>query len=183
MLLENYHQLKNKETSIIISLILLSVLVRIPVILIYGDTSLDHEWKHLVHNLIVHGQLIYESFDGFLLPNLWMPPLYAYYLYIFSFFGLEDQNYVLLILSTQVLLASISVVVFYKINKKFFSKKMSFYSSLLFSVIPLHVYACSQISSITLQIFLYMLFIYLFFQIGKKQKRRKLFFCWKRTFK
>ena len=82
-------------------------------------------------------------------------------LYIFSFIGLEDQNYILLILSSQVLLASISVAVFYKINKIFFSKKMSFYSSLLFSVIPLHVYACSQISSITLQIFSYMLFIYL----------------------
>ena len=170
MLVKNYRQFKNKETNILILLVLLSVFIRIPIILIYGDTSLDHEWKHLVHNLIVHGQLVYESFYGFLLPNLWMPPLYAYYLYIFSFIGLEDQNYILLILSSQVLLASISVAVFYKINKLFFSGKISFYSSLLFSLFPLHVYACSQISSITLQIFSYMLFIYLFFRLSEKKK-------------
>tara|TARA_B100000029_G_scaffold515027_1_gene620161 strand:+ start:1335 stop:2624 length:1290 start_codon:yes stop_codon:yes gene_type:complete len=171
MLIENYRQLKNKkELNIIIFLFLLSFFIRIPIILIYGDTSLDHEWKHLVNNLILHGQLVYESFDDFLLPNLWMPPLYAYYLYIFSFFGLENNNYVLLILLTQVFIASISVVVFYKINKLFFSKKISFYSSLLFSLIPIHIYASSQISSITLQIFSYMLFIYLFFQIGREKK-------------
>ena len=129
-------------------------MIRIPIIFIFGDTSLENEWEILVHNLIIHGQLVYERFDEFLLPNLWMPPLYAYYIYIFSFFGLEGQNYVLLVLSSQVLLASISVVVFYKINKLFFSQKISFYSSLMFSLFPLHMYACSQISSISLQMFL-----------------------------
>ena len=171
MLLKIYHQLQNKEAVTIITLILLSVFLRIPVVLIYGDTSLDHEWKHLVQNLIVHGQLVYESFDDFLLPNLWMPPLYAYYLYIFSFFGLEDQNYILLVLLSQIFISSISIVIFYQINKLFFTKKISFYSSVLFSVIPLHVYASSQISSITLQIFSYLFFIYLFFRIAKEQKR------------
>ena len=107
MLLKIYHQLQNKEAVTIITLILLSVFLRIRVVLIYGDTSLDHEWKHLVQNLIVHGQLVYESFDDFLLPNLWMPPLYAYYLYIFSFFGLEDQNYILLVLLSQIFISSI----------------------------------------------------------------------------
>tara|TARA_B100000029_G_scaffold509958_1_gene600333 strand:+ start:12318 stop:13619 length:1302 start_codon:yes stop_codon:yes gene_type:complete len=175
MLLKIYHQLKNRETGTIITLILLSVFLRIPVVLIYGDTSLDHEWKHLVQNLIVHGQLVYENFDDFLLPNLWMPPLYAYYLYIFSFFGLEDQNYILLVLLSQIFLSSISIVIFYKINKLFFTKKMSFYSSVLFSVIPLHVYASSQISSITLQVFSYLLFIYLFFKICRRQKKVLIF--------
>jgi len=61
-------------------------LIRIPIIFIFGDTSLENEWEILVHNLIIHGQLVYERFDEFLLPNLWMPPLYAYYIYIFSFF-------------------------------------------------------------------------------------------------
>ena len=126
MLTENFRKLEKKEVSIIIFLLLLSIFIRIPVIFIYGDTSLDHEWKHLVQNLIAHKQLVYESFDDFLLPNIWMPPLYAYYLYIFSFFGLEDQNYVILILLTQVLLAAISVVIFYKINKLFFFKKNKF---------------------------------------------------------
>ena len=146
MFLNNYYQSKNRGIYILALLILFSVAVRIPAILIYGDTSLEHEWELLVNNLIEHGQLVYKIFDdGFLLPNLWMPPLYAYYLYCFSFFNLEDQNYILLILSSQILLASISVAVFYKINELFFSQKISFYSSLLFSLFPLHVYACSQI--------------------------------------
>ena len=174
MLIKNYQEFKNKITSPLILLFLLSVLIRIPVILIYGDASLDHEWKHLVRNLIENGQLVYESFDGILLPNLWMPPLYAYYLYIFSFINLEYQNYVFLILLSQVFFASIAVVIFYKINKIFFSKNISFYSSLLFSFFPLHIYACGQISSITLQIFAYMVFIYLLFQIGDKKKNASI---------
>ena len=169
MLVKKYQQLFNKEINLIFLLFFLSVLIRIPIILIYGDTSLDHEWKHLVGNLIENGRLVYESFDGILLPNLWMPPLYAYYLYIFSFIGLSNENYIFLILLSQVFFASVSVIIFYKINKSFFSKKVSFYSSLLFSLIPLHLYACGQISSITLQIFSYIFFIYLFFKISDKK--------------
>ena len=132
----------------------------------------------LVYNLIENGKLVYETFDnGFLLPNLWMPPLYPYYLYCFSFFGLEDQNYILLILLSQVFLASISVAMFYKINKIFFSEKVSFYISLLFSIVPMHVYASSQISSISLQVFLLMLFFYFFFQIVKKKNFSSIFFA------
>ena len=169
MYLNNYQYLKNKETYLLIFLFLFSFLIRIPIIFIFGDASLEHEWEILVHNLIIHGQLVYERFDEFLLPNLWMPPLYAYYIYIFSFFGLESQNYVLLVLFSQVLLASISVAVFYKINTLFFSKKLSFYSSLLYSLFPLHLYACGQISSISLQTFLLILFFYFFFQVVKKK--------------
>ena len=170
MFLNSYHQIKSKEIYVLTFLILFSAFIRIPVILIYGDSNLEHEWELLVNNLIEHGQLVYEIFDnGMLLPNLWMPPLYAYYLYCFSFFGLEDQNYIRLILLSQVLLASISVAVFYKINKLFFSKKISFYSSVLFSVFPIHIYASSQISSISLQVFLMILFFYFFFEIIDKK--------------
>jgi len=171
MFLNSYHQSENKEIYVLVLLILFSIIIRIPVILIYGDTSLENEWQLLVYNLIENGKLVYETFDnGFLLPNLWMPPLYPYYLYCFSFFGLEDQNYILLILLSQVFLASISVAMFYKINKIFFSEKVSFYISLLFSIVPMHVYASSQISSISLQTFLMMLFFYFFFQIVRKKK-------------
>ena len=170
MFLNSYHQIKSKEIYVLTFLILFSAFIRIPVILIYGDSNLEHEWELLVNNLIEHGQLVYEIFDnGMLLPNLWMPPLYAYYLYCFSFFGLEDQNYIRLILLSQVLLASISVAVFYKINKLFFSKKISFYNSVLFSVFPIYVYASSQISSISLQVFLMILFFYFFFEIIDKK--------------
>ena len=165
MHLNNYQFLKKKKNLVLFLLVLTSVLIRIPIILIYGDTNLENEWAALVNNLISHGTLSYKSFEDFLLPNLFMPPLYAYYLYVFSFLNLAEQNYINLVLLSQALLASISIVVFYKINKIFFSEKVSFYSSLLFSFFPLHVYACSQISSVSLQSFFLILFFYFFFKL------------------
>ena len=168
MFLDNYHHLKNKQIYVLTLLILFSIFIRVPVVFLYGDTGLENEWRILVNNLTNHGILAFDYHDAnlaeFLFPNLYMPPLYAYYIYFFSTFSLEGQNYILIILFSQVLLASISVAVFYKISKIFFSRKISFYSSLLYSLFPLHVYSCSQISSISLQTFLTILFFYFFFQ-------------------
>ena len=105
-----------------------------------------------------------------------MPPLYAYYLYFFSFFNLEEQQYIQLILSSQIFLSLLSVAIFYKINKIFFSQKVSFYSSLFYSLFPLHLYACSQISSISLQTFLTVLFFYFFFKLVDKKNFKFIFF-------
>jgi len=180
MYLNNFLELTKKETLVLILLFLFSFLVRIPVIIIVGDAAIENEWNWLLYNLINHKVLSLGeyataghgtiTFDGFLLPNLWMPPLYAYYLYVFSFFNLENQNFVLLILFSQILLASVSVCIFYKINKLFFSQKISFYSSLLISIFPIYLYACSQISSVSLTIFLAMFFYYYFFKIAGNSK-------------
>ena len=160
MQLNNFLEFKKRETLLLILLFLFSFLTRIPIIIIFGDAAIENEWNWLLYNLINHKVLsLGESatavgqgtitFDGFLLPNLWMPPLYAYYLYVFSFFNLENQSFVLLILFSQILLASVSVSIFYKINKLFFSQKISFYSSFIFSIFPIYLYACSQISSVS----------------------------------
>ena len=175
MYFNNFQYLKNKKIFILSFLILSSALIRIPIIIFYGDASLENEWKILVSNLILYNELSFRNLDGFLLPNLYMPPLYAYYLYFFSVFNLDEQSYIQLILYSQILLASISIPIFYKINTIFFSIKTSFYSSLLFSFFPLHVYACSQISSISLQVFLGILFFYFFFQIVDKKNILSIF--------
>ncbi len=176
MFLHNYHYLKNGEAYILTFLFLLSFFSRIPMIFIFGDTSLDHEWQHLVYNLVENGQLVYQSFEnGFLLPNLWMPPLYAYYLYFFTFFNFENQNFILLVLISQILLASISIIIFYKINKFFFSKTIAIIGSIIFSLFPLHLYACSQISSISLQVFLTIVFFYFLIETVKKESFLQLF--------
>ena len=180
MFLGNYHHLKNKEIYILALLVLFSIFIRVPVIFLFGDTSLENEWLILVNNLINHGTLAFtyhdESLAKFLFPNLYMPPLYAYYLYFFSIFNFEEQNYILIILFSHILLSSISVLIFYKISKVFFSKKISLYSSLLYSLFPLHVYACSQISSISLQTFLTILFFYFFLQFIEKRNFTLIFF-------
>ena len=169
MYLNNNQFYKKRETFVLIFLVLLSVLIRIPIIFIFGDTNLDWEWGQLVNNLIAYDTLSYRKFDDFLLPNLFMPPLYAYYLYLFSFLNLELHNYINVVLFSQALLAAVSVAIFYKINKIFFSQKVSFYSSLIFSFFPIHAYACSQISSISLQTFFLLSFFYFFFQLNKKK--------------
>ena len=90
-------------------LILFSIFIRIPVVAIYGDVGLNNEWATLVANLVEYKQLGWANCqfayyttevcfeEGMLLPNLWMPPLYAYYLYFFKFLNLNEQNYILLI--------------------------------------------------------------------------------------
>ena len=158
MFLNKYHHLKNKEINILIFLFLFSILIRIPAIVMFGDQSLENEWKDIVNNLIVGKGFLYRGE-----PNLFMPPLYAYYLYFFSRFNFEDQNYVKLILSSQILLSSIVVVLFYKLNQEFFSKKISLYSSILLTIFPLYIYSCTQISSISLQVFLTTTFLFCFF--------------------
>ncbi len=170
MFLHQYHYFKNKEINILIFLFLFSILIRIPAILIFGDLSLENEWKDIVYNLINKKQLLYKGS-----PNLFMPPLYAFYLYFFSIFNLEDHKYIQLILSSQILLSSISVVIFYKINKFFFSEKISFLSSLILTLFPLFVYASTQISSITLQVFLTILFFFYFFKLLKKNNTFTIF--------
>ena len=66
-------------------------------------------------------------------------------------------------------------MIFYQINKKIFSKNISILSSLLLSLFPLYIYACSQISSITLQVFLTILFIYSFFEFSENKKSKSIF--------
>ena len=167
MFLNNYHQIKNKEIYVVLFLILFSIIIRLPAVFMFGDTNIENEWGSLYKNLIIHGKLIYENFGETLLPNLWMPPLYAYYIYFFSIFSSSETVVTQLVLYSQVIMAGASVVFFYKLNKNFFSKNISFFNSLLFSIVPPHLYACSQISSISLQIFLIILFLFFFFQIVK----------------
>jgi len=175
MFLNNYQYPKKKETFKIILLFLVSIFIRIPIVLFFGDINLENEWIILHDNLTKHGTLALKNFEGYLLPNLWMPPLYAYYIYFFSFFKLDHQNFISLILFSQVFLASISVIIFYKINKLFLPNKISLFNALLFSLFPLYAYSCSQISSASLHIFLAMFFYYFFFQIVNNKKKLSIF--------
>ena len=95
MYLNNYQYLKNKETFTIILLVLISVFTRIPAVLIFGDTNLQNEWLISVNNLIQYGELTYMTFDGLLVPNLFMPPLYSFYLYFFSVMVMNDFDAVM----------------------------------------------------------------------------------------
>ena len=167
---------KKFDLFVIIFLFLITFLFRIPLIEIYGDTSLEYEWGKLVKNLVENNQLVLRTIDGFLLPNLWMPPLYAYFIYLFTLFNLNEQNLVFVVILTQIFLSSFTVIFFYKINRFFFTKLISLLSALIFSLFPLYAYASTQISSITLQVFFTILFIFYLFKILKDQNLYNIFF-------
>ena len=166
---------KKFNLYIIIFLFLISFLFRLPLIEIYGDTSLEYEWGNLVKNLVENNQLVLKTIDGFLLPNLWVPPLYAYFIYFFTLFNLNEQNLIFVVILTQIFLSSIAVIFFYKINNFFFTRLISSISALIFSLFPLHAYASTQISSITLQVFFTILFIFYLFKILENQKFQNIF--------
>ena len=168
MYLNNYQHLKNKETYLLFFLFLFSFLIRIPVIFIFGDTRLDNEWGIIVNNLTDYGKFSLVNFGDFFVPSLFMPPLYAFYLYFFKIFHFNNEIYIQVVLFSQIILSSFSVVIFYNINKFFFSNKICILGTLIFSLFPLHIYACAQISSIILQSFLMITFFYFFLKTMKK---------------
>ena len=150
---------------------LLSFILRVPVSLIYGDNYLENEWEILVRNLIDHKTLAILNFGDLYVPNLWMPPLYAYFLFSISLlFESLNNNYINTVLIVQCALSSVSVVIFYKILKNFYSSNISLIGTLIFSFFPLNLYSSSQISSVSLVIFLSMSFYYFLIKISEDEK-------------
>ena len=91
-----------------------------------------------------------------------MPPLYSYFILAIKFFLSNDTNLVNIIIILQILISVLSIFIFYKIINSFGSiKKYSIAFSTIFSFFPIYIYSVTQISSITLQIFLVLCFLYL----------------------
>ena len=63
------------------SLIVASFLIRILTAYFIKDTHIEHEWSHLLNNLIEHKSYSLRSFNGELVPSVLIPPLYAFFLY------------------------------------------------------------------------------------------------------
>ena len=91
-----------------------------------------------------------------------MPPTYAYFLYFVKIISFNKINFISLVIFLQVILSTYSIYIFYLINKNFFSEKLCLINSFIFTFLPLNIYAPSKISSITLQIFLSLIFLHFF---------------------
>ena len=131
----------------------------------YGDTSIDMEWKIIYQNLINYGEFSYHEIKGKRLPTVYMPPLYAYFIYSFSFLGLDELTTTKLILFIQCILSSVSLLIFYKILRIFFDKQKSYIISFFYFLFPLNFYAASQISSVSIQVFCFIFFMYFFLNL------------------
>ena len=143
----------------------ISIILRMLLINSYGDLTLENEWGVLFNNLKNNGVLAYRSFEGYFIPSVYMPPLYVYFIYLVDLAIPDNFDLVRSILVVQILLSAISVFFFYKINLNLFNKKISIISTYIFILFPLNVYSCLQISSISLQIFLNIIFLYLILKI------------------
>ena len=110
------------------------------------------------------------------LPTVFMPPLYFYFIYILKFLTNDFFNLVNLVIFSQVIISTVSIYVFYEIlhiSEK--NKFKTLFVSALFAFFPINIYAVSQISSITLQIFLIVLFLYFLLIFNLRNKIGFLF--------
>ena len=158
-------------------LIALSFIIRLISIYFFHDTRVDNEWGILLNNLVKFKTYSLHTTENLSIPSVLMPPLYAYFLYFIKIITFEKINFLTLLISIQIILSTISVYIFYQINKKLFSEKINLINSYIFSLFPLNIYAAGQVSSITLQIFLLLLFIlFLFLLSEQKTKKNYLIF-------
>ena len=94
-----------------------------------------------------------------------MPPLYPYFLYSFSFLGFDQLTTVKLILLSQCILSFFSLIIFFKILKNYFDEQKSYIISIIYFIFPLNFYASTQISSVSIQVFCFIFFIYFFLNL------------------
>lgn len=157
-----------KRYNIFLTIFLVGILSRSIVAYFYGDRFLENEWAILVENLYKHNHFSLIRFDELFLPNLWMPPIYGYFVYIHALIFGYNENLANFVNFTQIILSSLTPIIFLQIISNFFSERLSLFGAYIFSLFPLIVYSSSQISSVTIYLFLFLSFIYLIINLSNK---------------
>lgn len=164
-------------------LIILSVIIisRLLSIYYFGATEESYikssnEWGVLVSNLEKNHIFGFRIVDQEILPTIFMPPLYAIFLYFIKSLTPNLSVYILTVQLLQTLFSVISTFYILKILSTFYSKKISYIGTWIFILFPANIYAVSQISSITIQILLITLFSYYFIKIIKTEQNKYLIF-------
>jgi len=177
---------KHKE---IIYILIVSLVVRILVSYFYSDTVLRNEWSIILHNyqisgifgfnVVVSESLVMPKFAEIgerVLPTAFMPPLYLYFIYFVKNLSNELVDIAALVVSLQIIFSLISIFIFYSIIKILTDNKLLVrFFTIVFAFFPINVYASSQISSVSLQIFLTLIFFYYLLLIFKKEKLKYIF--------
>ena len=130
----------NKKYLFLFLLLFTSLIFRIIAVIYFGDTKLDYEWGVIVSNLYNHGIFGFRTINETIVPNIFMPPFYPIFIYLVKSFTYGNSFYLEIIIYFQVLLSVYSVFIFYKTLLFFFSKKLAYLSSLIFSLFPINVY-------------------------------------------
>ena len=159
----------NINFYLLLGLIILSFLLRFVTVYFVRDLAIGNEWNILIDNLVKFKSYSFYTFDNQLIPSAYMPPMYPFFIYLIKIIApFEGDDLIHLIIFIQIILSTYSVYLFYQLNQNFFSEKLSLINSFIFSFIPLNLYACGQISSITLQVIFSLLFLKFFLLIVKE---------------
>ena len=106
----------NIEYYFVTALIIFSFLLRFVSIYFVRDIQIENEWAVLLNNLINYNSYSLNSFEGQLIPSVFMPPLYPFFLYfIKSISFLKDSNLGILCSKEESLPNSILEYLSYKI--------------------------------------------------------------------
>ena len=157
----------------ILHLLFVSLITKLVAYYFFADHELANEWEKLIHNketsgifgfYIASGEYeahpkLAEAGDK-VLPSVFMPPLYYYFIYAlkllsFDIFKLSDQ-----VIFLQIILSLVSIFIFFKILIEFVTKELSIIIASIFAFFPMNILAASQVSSITIQIFLLLNFFF-----------------------
>ena len=172
----------------IFQIIFFSLFAKLFAAYFYADTELVNEWGVIFHNFNLSGIFGYNvalnenyAIPKFaevgekVLPTIFMPPLYFYFIFLIDFLSTSFIKTVNFIIFFQIIFSLISIYIFYSIIIQFEKKKLSNFITFLFAFFPLNIYATVQISSITLQIFLFLCFFFFLLKLRKKIKINNLF--------
>jgi len=136
-----------------------SFLIKIIFLFFFHEATLGNEWRVLFNNFDKFKIFSYYNLQGENLPSSYMPPLYLIFLFINKLLSFDLFNFIFMVYFSQVCLSTISVILFYKLCQNFFDRRISLIGSLFFAFIPLLIFSNALISSASLQIFLYLLFL------------------------
>ena len=164
----------NSKSLLLVSLIITSFFARFITAYTLGDKAIDNEWDILVNNLINYKSFSFYVAGDEIIPSAYMPPMYPLLLYFIKIVTFEKVDFINSIIFFQIIISTYSVYVFYELNQKIFSNKLSLINSFIFSFFPLNLYATGQISSISLQIFLSLLFLKFSFSLCEKKSIKNI---------
>ena len=110
-----------------------SFVAKILVVLFFHEKNLSNEWSILFDNFERLKIYSYYTLEGQNIPSSYMPPLYLMFLYGSKLLSFELFNFIYVVYFLQVLLSTISVLLFFKFCNYFFDKSFSTFGALIYA--------------------------------------------------
>ena len=159
--------------KILFLVFLFFILIRLVAMYLYADQTLMDEWNAIIKNLSGNNLAGIKMFatriiNGTPVPNFFMPPAYPFFIYFIQIiFG--NMFLTEIVILSQIFFSIISIYFLYKILIKFFSKKISYFSTFIYAMLPLNIYSSIIISSSSFQLSLLVLYFYFLLELIKKK--------------